>query len=1480
MTVLPSPIPHPLDYCPFDVPGWAYEALEWVVGFDWPEGDEKATWDVADRWYAIAGLLAGSRDEAHEAAARVIAGFGAGPGAALSGAGPGGAAFSPSSAAFSGAGPGSGTLPGAGPGGAGGVAQAFIGAWGRVAVGEGTPLEGLVQVADELGRLVEECGCDIEAAKLEAWIEIGLFLIELIGMSVAVALTLGAASPAAGGLIAATRLAIQQIFRRLVERLGSKEVKKTLEETAERAATELTTREGLRRLGREGVAEGLDEMREELATNAGIQLYQNTTGRADGLDYRDMSASAAGGFAGGFAASGAGIGRGSRTGTTRGTGAEVLGELGVAAVNGDLPDLEDLAKSASSGAAGTATESVGPALTESLQARTADLAPPPLTPLSTTDPPDSPHPVDSTTPPSHASPPNSPPAHASLPNSPPAHASLPNSPPAHSSTSSPSPSPSSSSPSSPSLRPPATASPYPLTSAMASPPPPTTTPSPPPPSAPPPSAPPPSAPPSPGPPTSTPSPSLPPPSTPPPSGPPISTPSPPLFSDPSAPPLTSSSSSPSLTQSSPLEALPEGSLRADPSTSAPAQGRPGGSPAAEETGGSLARDRTDGSARSGSSGLLPSPTESGAAFSREVVTPKRPVVPGGTFDEEPGSGPVTFSNRAVPVPEKTEAPTVTSPVPSPEASHYLEFARLQRAAYAEFRRQDAIDALGRKAESARRRARHARWSAKVARFVKFDSGLAQFFQADALAAGMDADRAEKRLGDLRNARPPAVGSVTTVEPQDWHRANRDSGRLAPGGISVGNRSTLTGSDHPPPIDATRRYGERAGLRPPLARHQLDLENAVPRDAGGDPVRAADPRTPYFRLINDGGPAADPTRAINCQDCVLSFFDTYMHGRPRVSAPRTFDAYQDGDPQRPQYGEELGCERIERATGGRLQSVCPPVDPHDPAAARHQVEQALVAVSAQLVAGGHGSFAFLISAWEGGAAHAWAAVNQNGRILFVDPQSGLTAPPGTSLYGHHGAPHPGNVTAIDALVVNGGGVPMPFPSHPDGLWRPGRTSLQPAPVHQPPATHGNPAPPGPERQPTPATPTPAPDPSPLTSPPTEPRIPAPRRPVDPATDVRDPVPRPSPTGTPDPTARAAEHKLLASLTPSQRQALQHALGEAQAVAETELTRMHTLAAEVGGQVVDEQHRVKSLPSLARKFAKREATRATGIDRFLRTSNDRVRFSIQIQEDGYVETLHRILSNLDSQGYQIHEIASFWGDGRGRHNGLNITMTNPDGFRMELQIPTEQSRRVGKLTHELYEIVRIDSEDITGIERVEAFLAILAINKMCGMTAHQPASLDAVDAIVPVDTSLVRWATRSAGREPWIEYRRALASDSMTFHEALHHWTLVPQDIPGIERLEPADERADLRIPSIPRVSELQRGDEPHRLPEPGDGTAQGSDVARGEEEVDIRPRSGGGSPVRRFIRRRVDACRPGRSGEAGARAAAHRASESGAPGSDV
>ncbi|MFI7545947.1 toxin glutamine deamidase domain-containing protein [Actinoplanes sp. NPDC049599] len=1370
MTILPSPIPHPLDYCPFDVPGWAYEALEWVVGFDWPEGNEKTTWDVADRWYAIAQRLAAPRDEAYDAAGQVLAGYG------------------------------------------GTGAGAFKGAWDQLSADPNAPLNSLLAIADELGKLVEECGSDIEGAKLEAWIEIGLFLIELIGMAVAVALTLGAASPAAAGLIAATRMAIQQIFKRLVAQLAKKAIKKSLKEAGQRAAKQLTTKAGLKKLGKEAFKEGFDEMREEIATNGAIQAYQNAGSRGHGFDATELGMSAAGGFAGGFAASGAGIGKGhgGGGGMTRGIGAEVLGEFGGAAVSGDLPGLESVAKSASSGASGSLISGTKAGFADGLADQVANLNVPgggvdlgsssgspsdtsgPLSPVSSPGPgssssgsssagasggplsgssdptssvsgstgstagvvsvssdggsglssrssdptsvsysapaassagvnlsslapavdappgssgsvagdhgvagssggtsggsgsggfagsggnvtsgssgglagmgpsagvagsaspagfsgsaspagfsgsaspaglsgsaspaglsgsavpaglpgsasstgvsgsaspagpsgvggastsaghgaggslasgsapaaaatspstsstsspavsspagngtgvsgaprfatpagglsPWSPFGTDSpstgTTPPSGTPGRNNPPTPSGVdlgprsdsrpisPNSPPtatAPSTSPSgtSPRSSSPTAGPSPSltginpnpslsqtgPNPSLPGtgpSPALR---GSTPDPARSGTSpNPALPGTTPDP-------------------ARPASSPNPALPGttpetalPGTTPETALPGTTPDPALPGTNPNPALPGSNPEPLRPGANPNVALPgtdpsSGRTGPDPAVPAGTDSRaasPAGvAPVSGTVRGSASVDVAPPAAGGLGSGVLPGRTEPGGPA--PSAPPRAPLAPGSRDGAVDVPLPAVFlaAGHGLGFPPQSAAEAAAA---ASEVDDYLRFAEETRANYAANRHRDVIDAVENKARSARQRARSARRSARVARFLKFDPHLAAYFQAHVDVATAEAERAEAEAEALKDPmwRPPR-GTMTDVAPQDWHRVNEDRGLLAPSGVSLGNRSMLTGSDHPPSIDSTRRYGSRAGLRAPLAQHQIDLESEVPRDGNGDPVRGADPRAPYFQLVNDGGSEADPTRGINCQDCVLSFFDTYVHGRPRVSAPRTFDAYADGDPARPLYGEDIGPERAEHATGGRFQSLCPIVAGEHPAVAGQRINQALGEVSAQLLAGGHGSFAFLVNAWEGGSAHAWAAVNQNGQILFVDPQSGLVAPPGTPLYGHQGRPNSANVVAVDALVVDGRGNPMPFAGRPDGLWRPKQTTLPPPPPRPAPvyysAAYQQPVPaPTPLPPPTPSplpAPSPGPTPSPAPLPSPAPPLPAP------------------------------------------------------------------------------------------------------------------------------------------------------------------------------------------------------------------------------------------------------------------------------------------------------------------------------------------------------------------------------------------------------
>lgn len=216
----------------------------------------------------------------------------------------------------------------------------------------------------------------------------------------------------------------------------------------------------------------------------------------------------------------------------------------------------------------------------------------------------------------------------------------------------------------------------------------------------------------------------------------------------------------------------------------------------------------------------------------------------------------------------------------------------------------------------------------------------------------------------------------------------------------------------PPGDLTRPY---ESLR--LARHQHALEQAMPRDGDGRIVRLADPRVgQWFRLVDDG----DSGRRPNSLDGVLALGETYLHGRPRVAASPISGGPADG------------VRRIERTIGSGFQNLCPFVGGADPAAAKAAVDAAMRNLANHLHNSGHGSFAFIVTGLTGGGCQAWAAVNQDGDILFLDPRMGRISED-APLYGHKGSHADDNVVSMDALVVDGQGQPAPLPFHGRGLW---------------------------------------------------------------------------------------------------------------------------------------------------------------------------------------------------------------------------------------------------------------------------------------------------------------------------------------------------------------------------------------------------------------------------------------------------------------
>ncbi|MEU6204971.1 toxin glutamine deamidase domain-containing protein [Micromonospora musae] len=1025
MSLLPSPVPHPLDYSPWDLPGWIYEALDWVLGVEWPEGNERAVWDLADQWYAVAAVLAAPRADATDAAAEVRGGYGA----------------------------------------VGAVPEAFEAAWRRLAEGDDAPLPVLLAVSADLGRMVEECGCDIEAAKLEVWIELGILVVELLSLAVAAALTAGAASPAAGAAVAASRVIVQQIFKRLIGQLARKSLRHGLKEAGERAARQVAEG-GVRGLARRSALGGLSEAGEEAGISLATQAYQNSTGRRDGLDLTDVGTSALGGLAGGAAAPLAGLGRHAtgpvaRVGEhlTREMAGEVIAENAASLATGaGLTSVEDAARAAVSGGTGSATAQADAALRARLDGRLAALAstelgvppglgvsaglgvqpglgvPPGPGVAELPGAPESPVPAprpssDGTSAPGVSSPPGVLPSPGvSSPPGPSATVPVSSGPasfeavPVSSGPGSPATVPVSSGPMDPILpaatvtataTTSATIADTPTLSALAT-----------------------AAPPI----TGAPSPSSPVldpmPTGPNPTGPTAAT----------QPTTTSAGSLAATTATAPTVSAPTVSAptvwptrTATPGPVAPTPPEPA-TPAAPASGSPPPDPRTPDPVVPPRPTSTPPPNGGGPdrpSTGGSEATPAQPVPPRPPSDGSPG---LVGADGPRPRTPEWYAAVWAADRDAFERRRYRGHFEYQRRTHEENRRRDRVAQLRRDADRTDDEIRWLRSEGHdLARAGRH--AAAERYRTEAREREwwyqQQRDLAEEILAGT--VASPRVG----LDEETFQRVNDDVGELAAGGVETADRSALTGDDHPPPIDRSRRYGRPGGLRPPLALHQTDVERRVPREADGRVARTADPRQgDWFGLLNDGGPAADPTRGINCVDCTLSLFDTWAHGRPRVSAPRTFDGYAAGDVNRPLDGELHGPQRIEQITGGRFQRLCEPRHDVTPAQRQHAIDRGYYNLHDQLLLGGHGSYAFVINTWEGGGAHISVALNQNGTVLYLDPQTGQIAT--RPLYRHAGTANRYNSVDLEVLVLGPDARPMPMA----GLRRGWHSALPDLPEYPP------------------------------------------------------------------------------------------------------------------------------------------------------------------------------------------------------------------------------------------------------------------------------------------------------------------------------------------------------------------------------------------------------------------------------------------------
>ncbi|WP_190201455.1 toxin glutamine deamidase domain-containing protein [Streptomyces djakartensis] len=176
---------------------------------------------------------------------------------------------------------------------------------------------------------------------------------------------------------------------------------------------------------------------------------------------------------------------------------------------------------------------------------------------------------------------------------------------------------------------------------------------------------------------------------------------------------------------------------------------------------------------------------------------------------------------------------------------------------------------------------------------------------------------------------------------------------------------------PTPASQTRNTNPPGGVTDPTRAEQDALENSVPRDENGDPTRPPDPADGrWVERINGEGRDA-PGRNNNCVDTALSTVDTYA-GNPTAAGARTPDHDADGKPS--DRGERGGRDRIENTLGARFSDLGNGRD------AFNRLENTLRD-------SGHGSQAVIITQDANGRAHAWNAVNHNGKITYIDAQTG-------------------------------------------------------------------------------------------------------------------------------------------------------------------------------------------------------------------------------------------------------------------------------------------------------------------------------------------------------------------------------------------------------------------------------------------------------------------------------------------------------------
>ncbi len=128
-----------------------------------------------------------------------------------------------------------------------------------------------------------------------------------------------------------------------------------------------------------------------------------------------------------------------------------------------------------------------------------------------------------------------------------------------------------------------------------------------------------------------------------------------------------------------------------------------------------------------------------------------------------------------------------------------------------------------------------------------------------------------------------------------------------------------------------------------------------------------------------------------------------------------------------------------------------------------------------------------------------------------------------------------------------------------------------------------------------------------------------------------------------------------------------------------------------KLVGLKYKVKSKPSLMRKIRDTAVKDEISPMRAAEKINDSLRYTMQVEEARYTQTVTETLKSLEKKGYRVKKFKNTWGvpgEPTPIYQGVNSTLLTPAGQEFELQFHTRLSFHTKEvLNHDMYEVWRL-------------------------------------------------------------------------------------------------------------------------------------------------------------------------------------------------